>query len=425
MVDTGIVLNLRRQIHAWFVVFLAALASAVGGVSSAQAATHVVRDGETVATIAAAHGTTAVAIVRANALANADLLQIRQRLNVPSPTPSHTIADAPAAGTLTVRAGDTLGAIAMRTGTTARAIADANGIVDPNAVRVGIRLRIPSGHAPASAEQGGATTTLRTLHVVRAGDTLTALAARSGTTAIHIASANRMHTTDVLAIGRRLIIPRVATVRAQTGTSPATGRYIVRAGDTIGAIAARHGVSADALSAANGLRDADVIAIGQRLRLPGRVRSMTPVTPPPSTPVTAATRGWGGQPDRTRIRTLIAQSAGRYGVDPALVRAIAWQESGWWQGARSSAGAIGVMQLMPETAAWVGPALVGRRIDATDARDNIDGGTAYVAWLLRHADDRNRAVAAYYQGLGSVQSRGMFADTRQYVRSVNSHYGVR
>ncbi len=152
---------------------------------------------------------------------------------------------------------------------------------------------------------------------------------------------------------------------------------------------------------------------------------MTPVTPPPSTPVTAATRGWGGQPDRTRIRTLIGQSAGRYGVDPALVRAIAWQESGWWQGARSSAGAIGVMQLMPETAAWVGPALVGRRIDATDARDNIDGGTAYVAWLLRHADDRNRAVAAYYQGLGSVQSRGMFADTRQYVRSVNSHYGVR
>jgi soluble lytic murein transglycosylase-like protein len=127
----------------------------------------------------------------------------------------------------------------------------------------------------------------------------------------------------------------------------------------------------------------------------------------------------------TQIRAMIAQSAGRYGVDPALVRAIAWQESGWWQGARSSAGALGVMQLMPDTATWVGSALVGRRLDPTNARDNIDGGTAYVAWLMRQTTNRNQAVAAYYQGLGSVQRRGMYADTREYVRSVNSHYGVR
>ncbi|HRC08765.1 MAG TPA: LysM peptidoglycan-binding domain-containing protein, partial [Miltoncostaeales bacterium] len=163
------------------------------------------------------------------------------------------------------------------------------------------------------------------------------------------------------------------------------GIYVVRAGDTLGAIAVRLGVSADALAAANGLQNANVIAIGQRLRVPSGGGQASPLPGRGTTrPVSASTVGSDQNLGKGSIRTLIGQSAARYGVDPALVRAIAWQESGWWQGARSSAGALGVMQLMPDTATWVGPALVGRRIDATNARDNIDGGTAYVAWLLRN-----------------------------------------
>jgi LysM repeat protein len=420
------VVNFTRHVQRWRVALLTTLAM-VAVVPSAHAVTHIVRAGETVKTIAAAHGTTAVAIVRANAMANADVLQIGQRLEVPATTTPPVARPMSATGTVTVHPGDTLGAIAARTGTTARAIADANTIADPNRVRVGTRLRLPSGAAsPAVVSGGGGPSPTSGIHVVRAGDTLTSIALRSGTTARRIARANAMRSTDILTIGRRLVIPAAGAPTAPSVAPAPTGRYIVRAGDTLGAIAARHGISAQALAAANGLQNANVIAIGQRLRIPGRTAVTTPSpTQITTSPRTAARNGWGGQPGMTQIRAMIAQSAGRYGVDPALVRAIAWQESGWWQGARSSAGALGVMQLMPDTATWVGSALVGRRLDPTNARDNIDGGTAYVAWLMRQTTNRNQAVAAYYQGLGSVQRRGMYADTREYVRSVNSHYGVR
>lgn len=421
-------IDLARKFHRLYGALLTTLAM-MAFVSSAHAVTHIVRAGETVKTIAAAHGTTAVAIVRANAMANADVLRIGQRLKLPSTrTPSPVASSMPGGASVTVRPGDTLGAIAARTGTTARAIADANAIADPNSVRVGTRLRIPSS-APSSAGVsggGGSPSTGGAVHVVRAGETLTSIATESGTTADQIARANGMRTTDILTVGQRLVIIGGGAPAAPSIAASSPGRYVVRAGDTLQTIATRHGISVQALVAANRLANANVIAIGQRLRIPGRADVATPSPARVSaSPRTAANDGWRGQPGRTQIRAMIAQSAGRYGVDPALVRAIAWQESGWWQGARSSAGALGVMQLMPGTATWIGSALVGRRLDATNARDNIDGGTAYVAWLLRQTTSRDQAVAAYYQGLGSVQRRGMYDDTRQYVRSVNGHYGVR
>src|SRR5579864_1756835 len=66
-------------------------------------------------------------------------------------------------------------------------------------------------------------------------------------------------------------------------------------------------------------------------------------------------------------QSLIQQAAAKYGVDPALALAVANQESGYNQAARSSAGAIGIMQLMPSTAAGLG-------VDPTDAAQNVDGG---------------------------------------------------
>ena len=119
----------------------------------------------------------------------------------------------------------------------------------------------------------------------------------------------------------------------------------------------------------------------------------------------------------------MARSAARHGVDVALVRAAGWQASGWWQGARSSTGAIGVMQLMPGTASWLGPALLGRQINPYDVSDNIEGGVAYLAYLQRQTGSRRLAIASYYQGLGSVTSRGLLAETEAYVGSVASFIG--
>jgi soluble lytic murein transglycosylase-like protein len=119
----------------------------------------------------------------------------------------------------------------------------------------------------------------------------------------------------------------------------------------------------------------------------------------------------------------MASHAARHGLDVALVRALGWQESGWWQGARSSTGAIGVMQLMPGTAAWIGQTLLGRSINPYDVSDNIEAGVAYLGYLQRQTRSRKLAIASYYQGLGSVTTRGLLAETEAYVGSVTSFLG--
>jgi soluble lytic murein transglycosylase-like protein len=174
-------------------------------------------------------------------------------------------------------------------------------------------------------------------------------------------------------------------------------------GETLAGIAARAGVGVVALARRNGITDPDRLTPGTLLRLEPGVGGETP------------TRG--------KIGALMAQGAARWGIDPALVRAVAWQESGWWQGARSSVGAIGVMQLMPDTAEWLGPTVLGRSINPRRVEDNVEGGIAYLSWLKRQTGNRATAVAAYYQGLGSVRRNGLLGETRRYVASVLSLVG--
>jgi soluble lytic murein transglycosylase-like protein len=184
----------------------------------------------------------------------------------------------------------------------------------------------------------------------------------------------------------------------------------VRPGDSLSGIAVRLGVSADALAGANGISDPNRIVVGALLRMPaGAAAARSPATP-----------AWV---DPGIVPGLIARSAAVHGVDPALARAVAWQESGFQQAMRSPVGALGVMQIMPETAEWLGPALLGRRIDASQVGDNVEAGVSYLAWLLRHAGSVEVAVAGYYQGLRSVRERGMYGETRQYVENVLSLRG--
>ncbi len=106
-----------------------------------------------------------------------------------------------------------------------------------------------------------------------------------------------------------------------------------------------------------------------------------------------------------------------YGVDPALVRAIMHAESWFQLDAVSSAGAQGLMQLMPGTQQRFGVA------DPFDPLDNITAGVAYLAWLQREFDgDLSRVIAAYNAGENAVKRHDgipPFAETREYVRRVN------
>jgi soluble lytic murein transglycosylase-like protein len=111
----------------------------------------------------------------------------------------------------------------------------------------------------------------------------------------------------------------------------------------------------------------------------------------------------------------IEAAAARYGLDPALLKGLIRQESGFDPSARSSAGAVGLTQLMPGTAAGLG-------VDPSDPAQAIDGGARYLrAQLDRFGGDPSKALAAYNAGPGAVARYGgvpPYAETQHYVASV-------
>ncbi|OYV28794.1 MAG: hypothetical protein B7Z82_01855, partial [Halothiobacillus sp. 20-54-6] len=108
--------------------------------------------------------------------------------------------------------------------------------------------------------------------------------------------------------------------------------------------------------------------------------------------------------------------AHQFGVDPTLVRAVMHAESAFNPNAVSSAGAGGLMQLMPQTAARFGVA------DRFNPSENIAGGVAYLAFLLDLFNGNQQlAVAAYNAGEGAVQKYAgvpPYNETQQYVTRV-------
>lgn len=99
-------------------------------------------------------------------------------------------------------------------------------------------------------------------------------------------------------------------------------------------------------------------------------------------------------------------------------------ESGFQQDVISSAGAIGVMQLLPESWQWVDEALIGTVTPMT-YDGNIRAGVRLLRWQLDEFEgDVRLALAGYYQGARAVRERGLFEDTKQYVSVVQQLYGT-
>lgn len=119
------------------------------------------------------------------------------------------------------------------------------------------------------------------------------------------------------------------------------------------------------------------------------------------------------------VREMIVRTARELGVDPRLAQAVAQVESGLDQKAVSAVGAVGVMQLMPETAAALG-------VDPTEIHENIRGGVQYLKQLLdRYHGNVLYALAAYNAGPGAVDRYSgvpPYRETQQYVNRVLSLY---
>jgi soluble lytic murein transglycosylase-like protein len=122
------------------------------------------------------------------------------------------------------------------------------------------------------------------------------------------------------------------------------------------------------------------------------------------------------------LNEIIAAAALKHQISPAFVKSIIAAESGFQQAAVSPKGAVGLMQLMPETAREFGA-------DPAVPEQNIDAGAHYLSWLLRRyagkRDALRRAIAAYNAGPGAIEHyRGVppFRETRTYVTRVLRFY---
>jgi soluble lytic murein transglycosylase-like protein len=122
----------------------------------------------------------------------------------------------------------------------------------------------------------------------------------------------------------------------------------------------------------------------------------------------------------SELESYFQEAADTYNVDINLLKAIAKAESGFDSSATSSAGAMGIMQLMPSTASSLGIS------DAYDAHDNIMGGAKIISQnLKKYNGDISLALAAYNAGSGNVDKYGgipPFTETQNYVKKVLSYY---
>jgi hypothetical protein len=199
------------------------------------------------------------------------------------------------------------------------------------------------------------------------------------------------------------------TYRALAGRVP-TSWHVVASGESFFSIAARYHVSPWRLARRNRLSLMNVIVPGQRLALPGGARlTAPPAAGPPAT--------------RDAVRAAIDYWSRVYGVDPSLARALAWMESGFQQDVVSNVGAIGVMQLLPETWEFVDLVLLGVRTPRT-YQGNVRAGVRYLRWQLdEFGGDRRLALAGWYQGARAVREIGLYEDTKLFVRIVLGLYG--
>lgn len=245
--------------------------------------------------------------------------------STPTPTPTTSASPAPAApapvSTYTVVRGDSLSGIASRFGTTTRNLMSINGITNANLIRVGQVLKLsadgvaPAAPAPAApapttpAPAAPAPAAPATTYKVVAGDSLSGIAARFGTTTRNLMALNGITDANRIRIGQVLTIAGAAAPATPAPSTPApttpapstpapttpapnasgTTSYTVVARDTLSGIASRFGTTSRTLMTLNGITDANRIRIGQVLTIAGAAPAAPAAPASTSAPTTSYT----------------------------------------------------------------------------------------------------------------------------------------
>jgi LysM repeat protein len=363
----------------------------------------------------------------------------------------------------TIARGDTISGIAGKFGLDTYEVLKLNNLQPSTLIYPGQKIKLsgsatsPAPAAPAAAPTAPATqATGGGSYTVKSGDTLGAIAARHNVSLSDIFSWNGLNMRSVIYPGQKVKVgageaaapaaPALQPASAPAAPAPApaapTGSYTIKAGDTLSAIASRHGVKLSDILAANQLNMTTVIFPGNKLVVPGAgqaapsapapAATVTPLVPSsflgftyPAAVVSSANENKAllnasPVPSREQMRSIVADTARGMGVEPSLALAFAHQESGFDQRAVSPANAIGTMQVIPTSGQWASD-LVGRKLNLLDPYDNATAGVAIIKRLIATSKDLDTAIAGYYQGQYSVSKYGMYEDTKAYVAAIKAH----
>jgi N-acetylmuramoyl-L-alanine amidase len=340
-------------------------------------------------------------------------------------------APANAADTYKVKAGDTLSAISGSTGVPLSTLFSANSLGWNTIIYPGQTINL-GGAAPAAtpaAPASGSST-----YTVKAGDTLSAIAGRTGVSLHTLFSLNNLGWNSIIYPGQVIKTsasqaPAPAAPAPQPAAAPAPApapapaapaaqTYTVKSGDSLWAISSRTGVALGTLYSLNNLSASSIIHPGQVIKLSGAAAPAAPA-PAPAAPAPAAP-STSGTESVAQIKSMIVATAQSMGVDPALALAFGEQESSFRQNVTSSAGAIGVMQVIRSSGTWASEILGGRQLNLRNTQDNITAGVTIIRQLVKTSPSMDIAIASYYQGQYSVMSRGMYDDTKVYVNQVKA-----
>lgn len=213
------------------------------GMSTA-ADTHVVARGETLTSIAEAHGVTVEQLTRANNISESHILQPEEKLVLPGITPAFI--------THTVRRGDTLSSIAASYGVSVQELARANHLRNADLLQRGQTLKVPRASV-AFIE-----------HRVQRGETVASIASRYGVTTVDLVRANDLSNANLVRRGQTLRIP----LDAMEGHPQVFIEHTVRRGDTLSSIASRYHTTISVIEAANPAVNPRKLAVDQTLNIP-------------------------------------------------------------------------------------------------------------------------------------------------------------
>jgi N-acetylmuramoyl-L-alanine amidase len=191
--------------------------------------------------------------------------------------------------------------------------------------------------------------------------------------------------------------------------------HTVEPGESLWSIAAEDGLTVEELAAANGLSPDAWLVAGSTLLIP------------PASPAYAIS-GTGAcvwdcastmhphPTDEVVTPEQVGAIAAEYGMSAALVQSIAWNESAFNNAAVSSAGARGVMQIIPDTWTFIDEQLTDEPLDPASAIANVEAGVIYLHHLYHvKGGDGQATVASYFQG---PNREGLLPETETYLREI-------